>query len=144
MLNLMRWLSHRSLGFLHALGTVLGWLTWAASPTYRRRSRDHALLAGVSRAHERAAVAQAGRMVGELPWLWMSQEARPISRWVTWQGAELIDAALAEGRGLVLLTPHLGCFEVTAQAYAERHGANKPLTVLYRPARNHALRKIEE
>jgi KDO2-lipid IV(A) lauroyltransferase len=144
MLNLMRWLSHRSLGFLHALGTVLGWLAWALSPTYRRRGRDNALLAGVSRAQAREAVSQAGRMVGELPWLWLSQESRPISRWVTWQGAELVDAALAEGRGLVLLTPHLGCFEITAQAFAERYSARKPLTVLYRPARNHTLRKIEE
>jgi hypothetical protein len=30
------------------------------------------------------------------------------------------------GRGLVLLTPHLGSFEVCAQAYAERFGARSP------------------
>ena len=59
-----------------------------------------------------------------------------------WQGAELIDAALAAGRGLVLLTPHLGCFEVTAQAYAERFGATQPITVLYRPARKAWLREL--
>ena len=41
----------------------------------------------------------------------------------------------AQGRGIVFLTPHLGCFEVTAQAYAERCGALGPMTVLYRPAR---------
>ena len=40
-----------------------------------------------------------------------------------------IDKALAEGRGLVLLTPHMGCFEITAQAYAEPptvHGIPSP------------------
>ena len=52
-----------------------------------------------------------------------------------WDGAELIEDALAHGRGLVLLTPHLGSFEVAAQAYAERFGARQPITVLYRPAR---------
>ena len=35
----------------------------------------------------------------------------------------------------MFLTPHLGSFEVTAQAYAERFGARQPITVLYRPAR---------
>jgi KDO2-lipid IV(A) lauroyltransferase len=37
---------------------------------------------------------------------------------VQWEGAELIEAARATGRGIVFLTPHLGCFEITAQAYA--------------------------
>jgi lauroyl/myristoyl acyltransferase len=44
-----------------------------------------------------------------------------------------------EGRGIVFLTPHLGCFEVTAQAYAELFG---PITVLYRPARKAWLRDL--
>jgi KDO2-lipid IV(A) lauroyltransferase len=38
---------------------------------------------------------------------------------------------------VVFLTPHLGCFEVTAQAYALRYGVErgKPMTVLFRPPR---------
>ena len=44
----------------------------------------------------------------------------------------------------MLLTPHLGSFEVIAQAYAERFGARQPMTVLYRPARKAWLRELEE
>ncbi|MBN8488952.1 MAG: DUF4136 domain-containing protein [Burkholderiales bacterium] len=55
-----------------------------------------------------------------------------------------IDAAIAAGRGLVLLTPHLGSFEVSARAVVERWGAQLPLTVLYRPARQAFLRELEE
>jgi KDO2-lipid IV(A) lauroyltransferase len=144
MLTLIRWLSHRPLGFLHAVGAALGWLTWALSPSYRRRGRDNARRAGISKRQARASIAQAGRMVGELPWLWLSNEARPISHWTQWvEGAELIDAALARGRGLLLLTPHLGAFEVCAQAYAERYGGAQPLTALYRPARQPWLRELE-
>jgi len=51
---------------------------------------------------------------------------------------------LQRGRGLVLLTPHMGSFEVSAQAYAERFGARQPITVLYRPARQAWLRTLEE
>jgi lauroyl/myristoyl acyltransferase len=44
----------------------------------------------------------------------------------------------------VLLTPHLGCFEVCAQAIAERFGHRMRLTVMYRPARQPWLRQLEE
>ena len=45
----------------------------------------------------------------------------------------------------MFLTPHLGSFEVTAQAYAERFGgAARPITVLYRPARKPVLRELVE
>lgn len=144
MLTLVRWLSRRSLGFLHALGTLLGWLTWALSPSYRRRGAENAALAGVAAPARRAAVGEAGRLVGELPWVWLSERARPISRWVRWQGDELLERCMAERRGLVILTPHLGAFEVCAQAYAERFGAAKPLTALYRPARKAWLRELEK
>ena len=142
--TLVRWLSRRSLRSLHALGSAFGWLAWAVSPSHRRRSRENAALAAVPPAAQRAAIAEAGRMVAELPWLWLSAQARPISRLARWEGGELLDAALAQGRGVVVLTPHLGVFEVCAQAYAEHRGASHPVTVLYRPARQAWLRELEE
>jgi KDO2-lipid IV(A) lauroyltransferase len=63
---------------------------------------------------------------------------------VHWEGAEFVQQALDGGKGLVLLTPHLGSFEVAAQAYAERFGAQQPISVLYRPARQAWLRELEE
>jgi lauroyl/myristoyl acyltransferase len=61
---------------------------------------------------------------------------------VRWDGVERVEQALGAGRGLLLLTPHLGCFEVAAQAAAERFGASAPITVLYRPARKPWLREL--
>jgi len=144
MLILIRWLSRRRLSTLHALGAALGWLAWALSPTYRRRLADHAAAAGLGGAVRRQAIAAAGRMVAELPWLWLRPADRPLGDAVQWEGAALLDAALDSGRGLVLLTPHLGSFEVCAQAIAERHGARVPLTAMYRPARQPWLRELEE
>lgn len=141
---LLRWLARRSLRLLHALGALLGWIVWLLAPVYRRRLAENAALAGVSAADRRAAVAEAGRMSLEMPRLWLRPAGEPIADPVHWQGAELVEAALADGRGLVLLTPHMGSFEVCAQAYAERFGARQPLTVLYRPSRNAWLRDLEE
>ncbi|MDE2082816.1 MAG: lysophospholipid acyltransferase family protein [Burkholderiales bacterium] len=140
---LLRWLSRRSLRHLHALGGAMGWLAYALSPSYRRRLRANAALAGVGAAERRAAVADAGRLVMELPRLWLRPPLQPIADPVHWDGDALLAGLLAQGRGLILLTPHMGSFEVSAQAYAQRFGAQQPITVLYRPARQAWLRALE-
>ena len=144
MLILIRWLSRRRLSTLHALGGLLGWLAYGLSAAYRRRLNDNAALAGLAPAARRSAVAQTGRMVAELPWLWLRPADQALGAAVQWQGDGLIAAALDAGQGLVLLTPHLGCFEVCAQAIAERFGGQTRLTAMYRPARQPWLRTLEE
>ena len=134
---LFRVCSHLPLLWLHALGALLGWLVFVLSPTYRRRLLTNARRAGVGLADILGSVAEAGRLVAELPRLWLGRPVR-----VGWQGAADIDAALARGQGVLFLTPHLGCFEVTAQAYAERFGQRHPITVLFRPARQPWLRDL--
>lgn len=142
MLRLFRWLGRRPLGFLHGLGGVLGWLTYGVSPSYRRRFDANARQAGVDRATARAAIGAAGRMVAELPFLWLRPAGAPVAAQLNWDGEALLADALRAGRGVVVLTPHLGSFEVTAQAVADRHAARwGPVTVLYRPARKAALRR---
>jgi Kdo2-lipid IVA lauroyltransferase/acyltransferase len=120
---------------LHCLGAALGWITYCASATYRRRFVANATQARVLPPQRRAAVASAGRMVLELPCLWLRPAHQSILPLVRFEGEQLLAAALSEGKGVLLLTPHMGCFEVTAQAIAERFGAIAPITVLYRPAR---------
>ena len=143
MLILVRWLSRRSLRFLHGLGAALGWLAYLASASYRRRLDDNTALAGVSSADRRASVAEAGRLAAELPRLWLRPAGAPIEDPLRWDGDDLLSELIGLGRGLVLLTPHMGSFEMAAQAYAQRFGARQPMTVLYRPARQAWLRELE-
>ena len=130
------------LPLLHAIGALLGWLAYLGSPTYRRRLRANVQQAGLAWSAARPAIASAGRMVAELPWLWSRSPEDRLGTLVRWEGAERVDAALDAGRGLVLLTPHLGSFEIIGQAYAERFGARQPMTALYRPARKAWLRDL--
>lgn len=134
---LFRTFSVLPLLLLHVLGWGLGWLSFVLSPRYRRRLLAHAKLAGVSGGTALASVGEAGKLVAELPRLWLG---RPVA--VDWDGADCIEAAQAQGRGVLFLTPHLGCFEITAQAYAQRFGARQPMTVLFRPARQPWLRDL--
>ncbi len=141
---LIRWISGWPLGLLHAVGGLLGWLVWLASPTYRRRLRTNADLAGVPAAARRRAIAEAGRMVAETPWLWLRATNDDLLRRVQWRDAQALEGWIAERRPLVILTPHMGSFEVAARAYTARWGHTQPVTVLYRPARQRALREFQE
>jgi KDO2-lipid IV(A) lauroyltransferase len=145
MRGLFEWLSRRPLWLLHALGAGVGWLTYGLSPTYRRRFKAMTQQAGIAPAAARGAIAEAGRMAAELPFLWLRPASRSVLEIARIEGTELVDAAHARGAGLLLLTPHLGCFEICAQAYAERFApAYGPITVLYRPARKSWLREVME
>jgi Kdo2-lipid IVA lauroyltransferase/acyltransferase len=140
----VRWISAWPLGLLHAIGGLLGWLVWLLSPTYRRRLRENAELAGVPASARRRSIAEAGRMVAETPWLWLHADNDMLAGKVTWRNPQALDAAVAERCPLVILTPHMGSFEVAARAYTLRHGHVQPVTVLYRPARQRVLREFQE
>lgn len=141
---LVRWISGWPLGLLHAVGGLLGWLVWLLSPTYRRRLRTNADLAGVPASARHRSIAESGRMVAETPWLWLRATNDDLLRKVAWRNPEALEAAIAERRPLVILTPHMGSFEVMARAYTARYGHLQPVTVLYRPARQRALREFQE
>ena len=143
MISIFRLLSILPLAWLHAIGALAGWLAWIFSPTYRRHMRENMLLAlgEDGERHARpAAIANAGRSALELSKIWLRPLEEAASRVVKVSGWELVEAATAAGMGVVYLTPHLGCFEVTAQ-YLSTHA---PITVLYRPPKQAWLQTMIE
>jgi KDO2-lipid IV(A) lauroyltransferase len=140
MTRLFKLLSFLPLWLLHAGGWMLGWLAFLGSSTYRRRFMTNTAQAHLTPAEWRSAVGAAGQLVSELPRLWFGV---PVAQY--WDGAHHVEEALARGKGIVFLTPHLGCFEVTAQAYAARYGqSGRPMTVLFRPPRQTWLQPLVE
>ncbi|MYN19876.1 lysophospholipid acyltransferase family protein [Rugamonas sp. FT107W] len=135
---IFRFLSIFPLPFLHALGAALGWLVYLSSPSYRRRMRDNIAQAGYSQ-HLSAAIAEAGKSIVELPFIWCADPAR-VSRHATDENWAIVQAELDAGRGIVFLTPHLGCFEIVAQEIALR----TELMVMYRPPKKAALKPLIE
>ena len=139
MIPLFKMLSILPLWLVHGVGWCLGWLVFAASGVYRTRFLDNARQAGMGWRQWMGSVGESGKLVAELPRLWLG---RPVP--VQWGGAEQpVEEALTLGRGVMFLTPHLGCFEITAQAYAQRYGQGaQPMTVLFRPPRQPWLRDL--
>jgi KDO2-lipid IV(A) lauroyltransferase len=123
---------------LHALGAMLGWLVYLASPAYRSRLKDNISRAGYSNQLGNA-IRESGKNILELPFIWCAPPERVLAtaRVENW---DIAQTALDAGRGVIFLTPHLGCFEIIAQAIAQ----HIPLTALYRPPRKAALKPLME
>ncbi len=123
------------LGVLHRLGAALGWATYFMSGTYARRLRENLGLEMEGRIKNdfrkvlSTSIAETGKGVAELPWLWCRPLAEITASVKTCHGWEYVEAARARGKGIIFLTPHLGCFEIAGIYLAQRI----LITVLYRP-----------
>ncbi len=133
-----RLLSALPLRALHALGAALGWLVYLGSPSYRRRLRENLNSAGFGQ-HLHAAIAESGKAIVELPFVWCAAPTR-VARHASDENWDYVQSVLDRGQGILFLTPHLGCFEITAQQIALR----TPLTVMYRPPKKAALKPLIE
>jgi KDO2-lipid IV(A) lauroyltransferase len=138
MITLFKFLSLLPLWMAHTTGWVLGWLVFCASGVYRTRFLANARQAGIGWRQWLGAVGASGKLVAELPRLWLGAPT-PYE----WENEACIDKAYAAGKGIVYLTPHLGCFEITSQGVAERYREQYgSLMCLYRPARQAWLAQV--
>ncbi|SHH45671.1 lysophospholipid acyltransferase family protein [Pollutimonas bauzanensis] len=134
-----RFLAWLPLPILHGVGNLAGRAVYAWPGKYRQRLRANASQAGYAgAAFARKSAGQAGKMILEMPKVWLRNEQ--CLQKVQSDDNAVVHEALAEGRGILYLTPHLGCFEITAR-YLIQHG---PITVMYRPPRQAFLEPVME
>lgn len=143
-MRVVRGLGQLPLWVLHGAGACLGRLAWLGSSGMRAKTRNNLQTAGLYRpglAWESAAAA--GRAALESAFVWFRPNHDLMAycdrEAATRLAREVLERqAAGDGRGLVLLTPHLGCFEMGARAY----GATAPITVLYKAPRNPAAHHL--
>jgi len=126
-----------SLPVLHRLGALFGWMTYLFSPQYAARMRENLFHAGLVRSEAalsellHANIREAGKGVLELPWVWRRPLDEVVASVRQCHGWEHVEAAHARGKGVIMLTPHIGCFEVISLYISARF----PMTSMYRPPR---------
>ncbi len=120
---------------LHGIGNVVGWLLWLL-PNGRRRAAFRNLelcqpqLGTAERSRlVRRSLCHEMKTVLEMPVIWLASERRILGMVKAWRGSEVIDAALAQGKGMILLTLHQGNWEACAIPFSKRYAA----TGLYKP-----------
>lgn len=133
------WLISRlPLSWLHAVGGALGLLAARLPGRYGTRLRENLRHAypDASDAMVAEAARSTGRMILEMPYFWSRRN--PQARMYSFADRlwPELDKLMAQGRGLIILVPHQGCFEVLPQAFALRH----PVTALYKPPHQAWLR----
>lgn len=138
LIYIFRFLSFFPLPLLHGMGIALGYLVYALSPTYRKRMRANMRLAACEdQLH--TALREAGKSILELPFVWLSSRQR-LEKKVQIENWNLVQAAIDRKKGVIILTPHLGCFELIGQAIAW----HTKMTALYRPPRKAILKPLLE
>jgi len=122
-----------------ALGTLFAWLPLSFVRIARRNlelcfpEKSAAERATILRAHFRSV----GIGLFETAMSWWSSDER-IRKLSTLQGQEHLDAALARGRGVILLSAHFTTLEIGARSLTARG----PTNVMYRPTRNEVLERF--
>jgi KDO2-lipid IV(A) lauroyltransferase len=117
------------------MGKIVGALLHLLTPNTARIQRVNLRQSGLCKSEaefERVIkenTAETGKAILETLAIWQWSEHEALSKVHSVRNWHLIDEALARGKGLIFLTPHLGCFEITSIYYGHHH----PVTVLFRP-----------
>jgi Kdo2-lipid IVA lauroyltransferase/acyltransferase len=141
---IFRLLSNLPLCWLHSLGALLGRIIFATSKQYAARTEENLRQAHLATDEKHYAtllsqtVAEAGKGIVELPWIWGRPLEQVCAKVQDFQGWEHIEAARALGKGIIFLTPHWGCFEITSLYVGQRLA----LTNLYSPPKQHWLEEV--
>ena len=139
MLFLLRLAARLPLPLLHALGAALGWIVYFCSPRYRKELELNLAAAGLGDFRLRcAAIAEAGKGAMEAPAVWLRPLGEVAGLVVEVDGWEHVDDAAKRGKGVMIVTPHIGCWEIVGQYVASR----MPITVMYSPPKVRALEPV--
>jgi Kdo2-lipid IVA lauroyltransferase/acyltransferase len=125
----------------HAIGYLLGWLFYLVQNPHREVSRRNIALClpelspRERRRMLRRALIETGKTAMESPIMWFSSRERTLSLVRKEIGKEALEAAQQKGKGVIIVAPHLGSWELVSLYCSAFHS----MTSLYRPLRQPSL-----
>ena len=134
------------LRWVQALGAIIAQLINIVRPLYYKLLHENLKNSGLYpdetdfRNAVNINIAETGKGILESLKIWQLSDKKAVSLVKNVHGWQNVETAIAAGKGIIFLTPHLGCFEITSIYYAAKH----PITVLYRPPRQHWLNSLIE
>jgi len=141
-IGLLKFFSWWPLPVNHAMGKAIGYLLWWLPTSPKRISEINLSIAfpQLSEAERQTYLKQSllelGKTTTELGPVWLWDENRVFELIQSVQGEHLVDEAFKQDKGVIILSPHLGAWEIMG-IYLSRH---YPMTTLYRPPN---IRSIE-
>lgn len=132
------------LSWIHRLGSWLGRLAYAVGGTANRIAQANIQQSGLLNAPAEIEALrytsrlEAGKSLLETLYLWGAQPRQILPLVTGVSGWAAVETAQRAGKGIIFLTPHLGCFEIASIYYGSQH----PITVLYRPPKLRWLESV--
>lgn len=127
--------SYLPLRVLQGVGRFAGWLLWVTDSSRKRVALRNLeacfpeLTPERREAIAREALKHEMMTITELPLIWLGPHRRVMKGLKEIHGLEKVEAAIERGRGLVILTLHMGSFEGPAVPYSDTY----VITGLYKP-----------
>ncbi len=134
------------LRWAQTLGAAIAQFIHLVRPSYYKLLRENLSISGVYCNQTefnhgvKTNIAETGKGLFEILKIWQLTDSKAISLVKNVHGWSHVEEALNMGKGIIFLTPHQGCFEITSIYYAAKH----PITVLYRPPRQRWLAPLIE
>ena len=139
---LFKFISRIPLTILHFLSNILGYVMYYAAPRERNKIAENLQIAQLP--HDKKSVLHVCQetIKGglELPVAFFRQPEEISALFHEVYGWEHIQAALSQNQGLLLLTPHLGSYDLAGRYLSER--LPFPLTAMYKPPQIKAFNEI--
>jgi len=129
------------LALVQAIGSCLGILAYLGSKQYRSLFRPQ--YESVVKTHKLPfklwnALMASGMLFSDSLWIWRNpKKALAITTVHHW---DVVQEAMSEGKGMIILCPHLGGFEIIPRYLANHY----PATIMYRPSRQEWLNEVVE
>ena len=129
------------LALMQVIGAFLGMLAFIGSKQYRLLFQPQYEAVVNARALPLrlwSAVRASGMLFSDSLWIWRNpKKALELTKVKNWN---VVESAISEGKGIIILCPHLGGFEIIP-----RYLANYcPATIMYRPSRQAWLNELVE
>lgn len=137
-------LSLLSLSNIHKIGYFVGIAMYYFMPSMKRVALENMKQSGLFKNNQtlnlnlKSNIIENGKFIVESLALWKKSEKEKLSLVRSCKNWAIIEEALAKKKGIIFLTPHMGCFEIASLYY----GAKYPITVIFRRPKMKWLEKL--
>lgn len=121
------------LTLLQRLGRFFGWIAWCLPGSYKESAARNLRQAypNYSPLMLRAAMIHVGQLMFEMTYWWTRRDEPALDALLQCDDWQQFDDAATLEKGVILLSPHLGCFELLGPIFAARYSG----AILFRPPR---------
>ncbi len=143
---LLKPLTVLSLPAIHRIGRWIGYIMYVLMPESKKNIKENIQQSGLLPKNQdiqsftKSNLLESGKSYLESLAIWQKEDKLTL-KWVKQcKNWHLVEEALSKKKGIIFLTPHMGCFEITSKFY----GAQHPITVLFRRPKMRWLHALTE